>query len=81
MLSNRKKIMSKPKDPTPEHPLPASYKAVAVFKIDTYLNQAIEITVVDGKIVSTTVLTEAPDVPANVVGKASKVLWKHLSDQ
>ena len=67
------------KAPVPVKALvPITMTAVAVWKTDSFLAEAVELTIVDGIVVSTRRLNRAPDLPASAVGQAQRTLWNQF---
>lgn len=73
-----KKIVA-PVAPAPE---PISCTAVATFKVagTDFLTQSVELTIIDGIVVSQRFLC-SPDMPASAVGRAASCLWQQYKEQ
>lgn len=65
--------MSKPK--------PITCKSIAVFKVDDLLTLAVELEIIDGKVVSIKNVSRAPNVPASTIGAGNKNLWDQARSQ
>lgn len=70
--------MNKPKEPTPTTPVLEKFTgtAVAAFKTDELLAEAVELEIVDGVVVSAKRLCRGPDLPVNAISQGTRILWK-----
>ena len=67
------------KAPVPAKAIPVTLTATAVFKVDSFLAEAIELTIVDGVVVATKRLNRGPDLCSSAAGAGSRSLWSQFA--